>query len=170
LRTAPPRVRLRQLSSLKPHRNIRVVKTDRVPKTYVANWFLAIVDSRETEPIGQRIIDTPENVEQLENRDPRSTFVAYVPKGSLVRGADIVNGRFPAKTFACSACHGKNLTGQGSVPPIAGRSPSYIYRQLYEFQAGIRGGQGSEQMKEPVAHLTSRDMLSIAAYLASLNP
>src|SRR5262249_17724301 len=77
-------------SSLKPRANIKVVETDTVPKTSVAGWFLAASKTGEREPIGQRVIETPEDVEQFENRDPRSRFVAYVPVGSVAKGAELV--------------------------------------------------------------------------------
>jgi hypothetical protein len=34
-------------------------------------------------PMGQRIIETPENLERTELRDDRSGFIAYVPAGSV---------------------------------------------------------------------------------------
>ena len=54
--------------------------------------------------------------------------------------------------------------------PLAGRSPSYTVRQLYDFQSGARAGLLSAQMKESVAKLTIDDMVSIAAYTASRAP
>ena len=58
----------------------------------------------------------------------------------------------------------------GPVPGIAGRSPSYLVRQMYDMQAGARKGQWTELMKPVVAKLTEEDMLNIAAYTASLAP
>ena len=40
-----------------------------------------------TEPLGNRIVETPEDAERFELRDPRSGFVAYVPRGSIAKGA-----------------------------------------------------------------------------------
>lgn len=156
-------------SSLKSRQNIRVVETDRVPKTYVANWFLAEQEGKETELLGKRIVETPENLEQFENRDARATFVAYVPAGSIRKGAAIAGGKGD-KTLACTNCHGKALTGQDAAPSIAGRSPSYIVRQLYDIQTGARAGKGVALMKKPVARLNLDDMIAVAAYLASLKP
>ena len=48
---------------------------------------------------------------------------------------------------SCGACHGPDLKGLGAVPGIAGRSPSYIVRQLYDFKHGTRAGADSAQMK-----------------------
>jgi cytochrome c553 len=43
-------------------------------------------------------------------------------------------------------------------------------RQLFDMQSGARNGSGAQLMKGVVAKLTEEDMLSIAAYLASLAP
>jgi cytochrome c553 len=43
-------------------------------------------------------------------------------------------------------------------------------RQLYDFQSGARAGLLSALMKESVSRLTIEDMVSIAAYAASLSP
>ena len=43
-------------------------------------------------------------------------------------------------TLPCGSCHGADLRGAGLVPPIAGRSPTYILRQLIGFRTGARAG------------------------------
>ena len=45
-----------------------------------------------------------------------------------------------SKVTACTVCHGGDLRGLGPVPTLAGRSPSYIVRQLYDMQRGNRNG------------------------------
>jgi cytochrome c553 len=157
-------------SALEPRAAIKVVETDTVPKTYVAGWFLADAKSGEKEPIGQRIIEVPEDLQQFENRDARSRFIAYVPLGSVENGKAIVTGTRGGKTIQCGICHGPELKGLGPIPGIAGRSPSYIVRQLYDFQRGARAGVGSALMKGVVAKLTIDDMVAIAAYATSLKP
>ena len=78
---------------------IRVVQTDTVPKTRVSgNVFFALPDGG-TEPIGSRIIETPEDGDRFELRDPHSGFVAYVPTGSVQKGAQFVAGGGAGKTF-----------------------------------------------------------------------
>ncbi len=150
---------------------IRVVETDTVPKTHVAGWMLVVdsADAGETEPIGERIIETPENLERTELRDDHSGFVAYVPVGSIKKGETLVNGS-SIKTLRCATCHGRDLRGLGKVPPLAGRSPSYIVRQLYDIRHGARAGMAVQRMKPAVAKLAVADMAAIAAYLASLRP
>jgi cytochrome c553 len=84
-----------------------------------------------TEPIGQRIIEMPEDLERTELRDSASGFVAYVPVGSIAKGEALIAGG-NGKTVACAICHGQDLRGLGPIPGLAGRSPSYIVRQLYD--------------------------------------
>jgi cytochrome c553 len=123
----------------------------------------------ETEPLGQCIIEVPENLEQFERRDGRSRWVAYVPLGSVQRGRQLVISGGD-KTVPCGTCHGPDLKGLGPIPGIAGRSPSYLVRQLYDFRAGVRAGAGSALMKPVVEKLSLDDMISLAAYTSSLNP
>jgi cytochrome c553 len=139
-----------------------------VPKTTVAGWFLADAKNGESEPIGNRIIEIPEDLVQFENRDARSRFIAYVPIGSIKKGEDLAAKGVGGSATQCEACHGPGLTGLGEVPGIAGRSPSYIARQLYDFKHGTRAGNGSLLMKPVVENLTLDQMLSLAAYSASL--
>ena len=159
---------------------VRVVETDLVPKTrIVGNLFLATEEAK-TEPIGSRIIEVPENEERTETlRDPRVGFVAYVPKGSLARGEELVmlggmqivnNQIVQGKTTACTSCHGLDLMGVADVPPIAGRSPSYMARQLFDIQQGTRNGASAQLMKLVVARLTLDDIVAISAYAASRFP
>src|SRR5439155_1736644 len=157
-------------STLKPKAIIRVVETDSAPKTYVTGWHLAAMKTGEKEPIGQRIIEIPEDLEQFVSRDARSRFIAYVPPGSIQKGQALVASGGGGKTVQCGICHGPDLKGLGPIPGIAGRSPSYIVRQLYDFKHGARAGTGSALMKPSVEKLTVDDMLSLAAYAASLSP
>jgi mono/diheme cytochrome c family protein len=55
------------------------------------------------------------------------------------------------KTTACAGCHGPDLKGKDDVPPLAGRSPSYLARQLYDFQQGTRNGAAAPLMRPVVA-------------------
>jgi cytochrome c553 len=158
-------------ASLKPRPWIRVVETDTAPKTYVGpgNKRLPHPDGT-TEPIGDRIIEIPENVERVLNRDPGSGFVAYVPKGSVAKGEALVTTGGGGKTAACGTCHGPTLQGMGEVPPISGRTATYIVRQLFMMQNGDRSGPSAAEMKPAVEKLSVDDMLAIAAYVASREP
>jgi cytochrome c553 len=155
-------------SKLKFAKWIRVVETDMVPKTDIAQRNMLVVVPGAKEPIGKRILEVPENLERVEARDSKSGFVAYVPKGSVARGKKLVESG--AGAFPCAACHGPTYKGNGSVPALAGRSPSGLVRQLYDFKAGTRNGPGAAMMKPEVVNMTDDMRLDIAAYLASLNP
>ena len=156
-------------SALKPRSVIRVVESANAPTTRVVDWHLAVAATPGTEPLGPRIIEVPENLEQFQRRDGRSRWVAYVPPGSIQRGEKLVisgNG----STVPCGSCHGQDLQGVGLIPGLAGRSPSYLVRQLYDLRAGVRAGAGSGPMKPVVEKLSMDDMISVAAYAASLDP
>jgi len=164
------RVAARYFSALTPSRWIRVVETDSVPATHAAA-FMRVPDSGNArEPIGSRIIELAESIERTELRDDTSGFVVYVPNGSISRGRELVTTGDKGRTLACAACHGPDLRGLGNVPSIAGRSPSYLVRQLFDLQSGNRGGQFAGLMQPVVRNLRPDDLVAIAAYTASLSP
>jgi cytochrome c553 len=148
---------------------IKVLETNTVPKTVSRGGMWMPVEGSDKEPIGMRIVESPENPERTELRDPHSGFVAYVPMGSIKKGETLVRTG-GTRTVACAACHGADLMGLGPVPGIAGRSPSYLARQMYDMQVGARSGEWTELMKPVVAKLTDEDLVNITAYVASLSP
>ena len=77
-------------SALQPRKRIKVVESDTAPKSYIAGLLWAAVEGSEREPLGQRILELPDNLQVFESRDPRSTFTAYVPVGSLAKGEALV--------------------------------------------------------------------------------
>jgi len=155
---------------------ITVVESATVPKTKPQNGMFLRLEGEDAgvEPIGARIIETPEKTHDTEFlRNPRSGFIAYVPPGSIKKGEALVVGGVTAaghKITACAVCHGNDLRGLGPVPTIAGRSPSYVARQLYDMQHGNRNGAWTPLMAAVVAQLGPDDLLTAAAYLASLKP
>jgi cytochrome c553 len=155
-------------SSMKWTPWIRVVEAATVPKLRLSGNVFFAAPEGGTEPIGKRIIETPEDGERFELRDPRSGFIAYVPPGSVKKGAALVSAGGGGKTTPCGICHGTDLKGLGPVPGLAGRSPSYLVRQMWDIQQGSRHGTWSALMKPVLQNLTQDDMLAIAAYLASL--
>jgi cytochrome c553 len=157
-------------SSLKPKPVIKVVETDTVPATQIARVFYMLAKSGGTEPIGERIVEVPNDVEQFEHRDSRSQFTAYVPTGSIAKGEALAKTGGSGTTTPCVTCHGLNLRGVDSVPGIAGRSPSYLVRQIYDFQQHSRTGVASALMAPVVEKLSHADMIALAAYVSSLTP
>jgi cytochrome c553 len=119
------------------------------------------------EPLGQRIVEVPAAPDRVELRDDTSGFIAYVPVGSVKKGAALAKSIDP---MACAGCHGAGLKGSAAAPPLAGRSPSQMLRQLYDFHTGARQGTNNVAMTAIVASLSLDEMISIAAYTASLAP
>ena len=76
----------------------------------------------------------------------------------------------PTQTQVCATCHLANLKGTDRIPPITGRSPTYVLRQLLSFKAGGRTNEASRQMTPVVEKLELADMIDVAAYLATLYP
>jgi cytochrome c553 len=151
-------------SSFKLKPWIRVVETATVPKTRIAGGMYAPLEGNEKEPIGNRVIEVPENLEQTELRDSGSGFIAYVPVGSIKKGEAL------ATKGQCALCHGADLRGLGPVPGIAGRSPDQMGRQLWDMKYGTRNGTWAALMKPVVKDMTEEDLVSITAYLASRTP
>jgi cytochrome c553 len=155
-------------ASLTRRNRTEVIETQTVPSTHVVRW-IHIVDKAPTrEPIGQRIIEVPKDAEQFERRDAHTDFIAYVPVGAIASGHALVDSGPTGQRSACTYCHGPDLKGVGPIPPIAGRSPSYILRQLFDIKSGQRAGERIAPMAEVANNLTTLDMLQISAYLATL--
>lgn len=158
-------------AALKPTVWTKVVEADTVPKTYVNKARQRIpLPGGGTEPIANRIIEVPEDSARVIARDPHAGFIAYVPVGSLAKGEALVTTGGSGKTLGCAICHGEGLKGMGQVPRIAGLSPVYIGRQLYNFQNGQSAGPASSMMKSVVGKLTDEDILAISAYVAGQKP
>ncbi|MFO1183159.1 MAG: c-type cytochrome [Bauldia sp.] len=152
---------------------VKVVEATSVPKMRSAGGILLPLtgDEAGTEPLGARIIETPQDPIQTEKwRNSHSGFVAYVPPGAVKRGEALATTGDGGRFTACVACHGGDLKGLGPIPPIAGRSPSYLVRQLYDMQHGNRTGAWTTLMAPVVAKLTPDDLIALAAYAASLTP
>jgi cytochrome c553 len=114
---------------------IRVVEQDTIPKTRVAGQMFHLLDDGTTEPIGVRVVEAPEIEAEEQLRAPRTGFVAYVPVGAIKKGEVLVTTG-GGNTVPCITCHGVDLKGLATIPGIANRSPSYLGRQLYDFQTG----------------------------------
>lgn len=148
---------------------VRVVETGMIPTMRRAGWIHEIVEGGGMEPLGVRVVETPEDLGRTKLRDDASGFVAYVPSGSIARGRELVTTG-GASSVSCTVCHGHDLRGLGPVPALAGRSPTYMARQLYDLQQGTRNGAWSDLMDNAVANLTIADIVDIVAYTASLEP
>lgn len=147
---------------------VKVLERARVPLTHVAGWVYVAEAGISGEPIAGRILELAPDIERHEKRDDHLRYIAYVPRGSVARGKILAANGTAAAPIGCVSCHGENLLGAGLAPPIAGRSPTYILRQLLALQTGARAGAGAALMKTLVASLSLEDMVAAAAYAASL--
>lgn len=147
-------------AALPPTVPIKVVETATVPKMRSQDGMWLPETGAPREQIGQRIIETPADVEREQLRDPRAHFIAYVPAGAVEKGRVLA--------ARCTMCHGEKLEGRGIIPGIAGRSPSYQARQLYDFQTGARRSPMAAMMKPAAMKLSGEDMINVTAYLAAL--
>ena len=147
---------------------VRVVESAQAPQIRASlNRLLMADEDAPWQPLGNQIVEVAEDTEETEiMRNPRGTFVAYVPVGSIAKGEQIVT-MGGGKTTMCNVCHGAGQQGLGDVPSIAGRSTSYTMRQLWDVKQASRV---SPLMAAIVADLTAEDMMNVAAYLATLPP
>lgn len=124
----------------------RVIETATVPKTHWVDFVLVPVRNGAHEPIGERIIETSTNIAFHIVGDYRVENVAWVPPGSITRGA-VIASKGTGKALPCESCHGPALRGLGSIPPLAGRSPTCIVRELIRFRLGQRTNPGAAPMR-----------------------
>ena len=156
-------------ASLKYTKHLKLVESKDSPR-FTSNGFVYVLEKTgPREALGDRLIEVPDDFEGFEMRDPNMTFTAYVPIGSVARGAVLAKGNGGSRP-ACETCHGVGLKGSEIGPPIAGRLPTGIFRQLYAFQSGDRNGVTSALMKPIVAGMTQKEMVELAAYASSLEP
>jgi cytochrome c553 len=167
LDAADEQAAVRYFSSLEFKSHGRVIETTTVPKTHWDDYVLAADHNGAREPIGERIIEV--QPEDGEHGSERVIYTAYVPPGSVAAGGKIATKGLGAAP-ACESCHGTNLQGVGDIPYLAGRSPTYIVRELILFHEGKRTNPGAAPMRLEASHLTLDDMIDVAAYAASRRP
>jgi cytochrome c553 len=149
---------------------VRVVERERVPRAHVVGWVYVADQSGTVEPLGQRLLEFAPDALRHENRDDQLRYIAYVPPGSIGRGKHIAQAGSDSPANACTSCHGPQLRGVGPIPSIAGRSPTYVLRQLLAFQTGARSGSAALPMRAVVNNLDIAGMIDATAYAASLPP
>jgi Cytochrome c553 len=118
----------------RPH--FKVVERAEIPAVYQVGYLYAAKKSGGSEPLDGRLVEIADDLERHELRDPKATYTAFVPPGSIAAGKRIATAKEKTPLRACASCHGPKLLGIGPIPPIAGRSPSYLLRQLLAFRNG----------------------------------
>ncbi len=159
----------RYYARIRPTRRNVIREVGQVPTTKVAGLLYAY-DGGGTEPINGRLIEVPETLERHELRDPWVPYITYVPKGSLARGQRLAVRGPAGVATACTTCHGPQLLGVGEIPPIAGRSPSNLLRQLINFRTRARRDSTALPMHAVSDVMSLDDMVAVSAYVGSLPP
>ena len=154
-------------SQQKLKRRVYIIESLRIPRAEPAAWIY--YEHGGTEDLGDRMLEVTQDLTRHERRDDRLEYLAYVPPGAINRGKRMVLGG-EGKTVACTQCHLANLKGTDQIPPIAGRSPTYLLRQMLAFRNGDRVNEHSAQMNPVVEKLTMADMIDIVAYVSSQYP
>jgi cytochrome c553 len=157
-------------SGLRLTRRVEVVEATLIPRVIESAWVYVMAGGDDTETLGHRIIEVAIDHERHELRDPATAYRAYVPRGSIAGERTITQSAPGGPALACVACHGPDLRGVGVIPPLAGRSPTYIVRQLLAFRTGSRSSAAGASMMPVVAQMNIDDMIAAAAYAASLEP
>jgi cytochrome c553 len=148
-------------------KRIKVIESRTAPKVRLQGGMHMAVPAAEgggMEPLSDEIVEVPDDNLRAESRDTRMGWTAYVPMGTLNKGKQV------AAKYQCSTCHGANLEGLGPVPPLAGRSPSYLMRELFDMKVGTRHGPWAEMMKPIVTAASVQDLMNVSAYAASVAP
>jgi cytochrome c553 len=148
-------------------RRLTVIESGTAPRVRLQGGMHMAIPAGEgggLVPIGDEIIEVPDDNLRAEARDTRLGWTAYVPVGTLSRGKAL------AEKHQCGVCHGDGLRGLGPVPPLAGRSPSHTMRQLFDMKAGARRGPWAEVMSPALHAMSVPDLMAVSAYAASLDP
>lgn len=148
-------------------KRIKVVESRTAPKVRLQGGMHMAVPAAEgggMVPLGNEIVEIPDDNLRAEARDTRMGWTAYVPVGTLARGRQV------AARHQCAVCHGASMEGIGPVPPLAGRSPSHTMRQLFDMKAGARRGPWAELMTPVVRAMSVDEMMAVSAWAASLDP
>jgi cytochrome c553 len=149
-------------------RRVKVVESRTAPKVRMQGGMHMAIPANEgggMEPLrADDLVEVPDDNLRAEARDTRMPWTVYVPPGTLNRGKQ------SAARHQCAVCHGASLEGIGPIPPLAGRSPSYMVRQLFDMKTGARRGPWAEVMKPIVSGMSVQEMAAVAAYAASIPP
>ena len=156
-------------SHLAPRQRTRIAEVRMIPVVKPVTGIYALAGGG-MEPLNGRLIEVPLDIERHDHRDPYLGYVAYVPVGSVARGRAVSTKPMNDAKQVCGSCHGPALRGAGLIPPLAGRSPGYLVRQLLAFRSGARASPTSAAMRVVANALSLDDMIAVAAYAATIKP
>lgn len=104
----------------------------------------------------------------LELPYPRPAPVSE-PAATLQQGERLALQGDPARKLpACSACHGRALTGVApAIPGLLGLPRDYLKGQIGAWTNGLRRAHAPDCMADVAKRLTPEDVSAVAAWLAS---
>ncbi len=87
----------------------------------------------------------------------------------LARGEALATNGDPSRSIpACSACHGKALTGmEPAIPGLVGLHRDYVAGQMGSWKVGRRKGAAPDCMAEVASRLTPDDIAAVNAWLGA---
>jgi cytochrome c553 len=158
-------------SAIGPDRQkwVKTVVGDEMPKgpaPFGGGGFRYHAKDGGTEPLPPgMIVEVADNDDLVRARDQiNGGFVQYVHADDLALGEKV------AAAGGCSTCHGADYEGAGDVPRLAGQHSLYLIRQLKNMQIGTRKDKNVALMKPIAAKMSDREIVAVAAYLASRSP
>jgi cytochrome c553 len=159
----------RYYAKLKYKKAFRLLEVRDIPAVAPTFGAYSYQPKGPPQSLGARIIEVANDADRMELRDNRPGYTIYIPLGATARGQRLAETGADGRFAACASCHGGGLTG-ALGPPLAGRYPAYLFRQLLSFSVGGRTGPQSAAMTLVAQKLTTEEMIDLAAYAASLEP
>jgi cytochrome c553 len=102
---------------------------------------------------------------QAPQRSPLQGSTAEIEAGRVVFESGVSNNG--KQVPPCTGCHGREGSGQGAFPRLAGQHANYVVKQLTGFQRTDDRPDGA--VMKVVAHdLTGQNIVDVAAYVQSL--
>ena len=145
-----------------------MVESLNIPRAEPSDWVYKQVDG--SEDLEDRLLEVaPDITPPPASRRPHAVHGLRAARRA-VRGKQLVTNGDKGTTQPCATCHGPKLQGTDKIPPLAGRSPTYLLRQLIGFKNGLRSNEAAKQMDPVVEKLELKDMVALAAYVGSLYP
>jgi cytochrome c553 len=152
----------------KLRRRVYVIESLRIPRAERAAWIYEEVPG--TEDLEDRLIEVTNELVRHERRDDRLEYSAYVPPAASVAASASSSRAMVARRSPALPAISRISRAPTRFRRIAGRSPTYLLRQMLAFRNEGRANDASQQMKPVLEKLTLNEMIDVAAYLGSLYP
>ena len=146
------------------------------PTGYLYNQLINFRDKRREYPLMNYMVAFLSDgylyeiaAHYAELRPPYPAPAQRAAADELARGGKLVNDGDPARKLpACTACHGKALTGlEPAIPGLVGLYPPYITAQMGAWKDKQRHAMQPDCMHEVAALLTPNDIGAITAWLVA---